>query len=61
MKPPGKHNAYASEHPKNPPYTLGNDSMITASIRFSNTAGQENAVQQPVQQRCERYTNRGSP
>jgi hypothetical protein len=49
--PPGKHHTNASEQPKTPSPTSGNDRMITASIRFSNTAVQENAVQQPVQQR----------
>lgn len=40
-----------SERHNNPLAPSGNDRLILASIRFSNTAVQENAVQQPIQQR----------
>src|SRR5258708_27586045 len=40
-----------SERHNNPLAPSGNDRMILASFRFSNTAVQENAVQQPIQQR----------
>ena len=40
-----------SERHNNPLAPSGNDRLILASMRFSNTAVQENAVQQPIQQR----------
>jgi hypothetical protein len=43
--------ANVNERYNNPLFTSVNDRMIPASIRCSNTAGQANAVQQPVQQR----------
>src|SRR5260370_14114859 len=40
-----------SERHKNPLAPSGNDRLMLAFMRFSNTAVQANAVQQPIQQR----------